>query len=121
MVNLLLITLSILVEVLQRVHYRKYCTRVAVERLIWHETKLSAILASRPCPCPIFPVVHERNWYFNWYIVMHYYGAPFQFGTFILYGFKYQSRLGSREGGGGWRERGGGWRERGGGGVPASN
>ena len=35
------------------------------------EAKLRAILASRPCPCAIFPIVHERKWYFNWFIAMY--------------------------------------------------
>ena len=42
-------------------------------KYIEHEAKLSALLASRPRPSAIFPVVLKRMWCFNWFSVM--YGA----------------------------------------------
>ena len=40
-----------------------------VERLIQHEAKPSAVLASRHAPSAIFPALHERDRCFNWFIV----------------------------------------------------
>jgi len=80
--------------------------RGVVESLIKREAKPSAIFASRPRPRAIFPVVHGRKRYFNWFIATYIrssipalyfpgeniaccvrYGKKAHFGAFILYGF----------------------------------
>ena len=47
-----------------RVHYGKYCTRA------WSRAnKARGAAECFICPSAIFPVMHERERYFNWFIV----------------------------------------------------
>ena len=59
----------ILVKVLQRVHYMKYCTRAWARGKYSTRRSQMLYLASTPRPSAIFHVMHERMRYFNWFIV----------------------------------------------------
>ena len=60
----------ILVQAPVRVHYQKYCTRSVSRGQIQHEAELSAIFALENTPSAVFPIVHERNWCFYWFIML---------------------------------------------------
>ena len=51
-----------------RVHYGKYCTRCGREP-IKYEAQLSALFARNHALSAIFYIMHERERYFNWFIV----------------------------------------------------
>ena len=55
----------------------KYCTRVRCGREpIKHEVQPSALFAPDHAPSAIFSVMHERERYFNWFIVVAFYLQP---------------------------------------------